>query len=402
LGVGDDAERATARELYAATVARVCAAWYQQIRFAEGVELADTALAEIGPRDDAATARLRIARILSHLGATNEARDAVPLLEGALRVARDSSDEQLEYDALDALARVRSETGDSRIEDWLAVADAARKLGDWDGHVGAGLNAATHLVDETPARLPAAVAPLADVAEARGLRETRAWIAQASAEACFLTGAWREALEHADTALDLAGRYGYDRAAVRTWFVVVPIAAVRLDAVRLARAAEWFAARRGELPPSPYGAILQTSVDLWLSAAGLLDPPALPLDRLLPGFELSYDDATFLAATEHVLLELLARGDGNAARGALDRLEGTAGSLRRNWLGTGSALLLRAAVAADGPDAARTHAAEARAYFSRLGAAWWTTRAIRRLAELGSAGPADVEEAEGIEARLLA
>ena len=88
-----------------------------------------------------------------------------------------------------------------------------------------------------------ALAKARELAEAHGLTELLAWNAYWYVEAGLVSGDWERATAAGLEALELAERNGYQRAAVRTLFALVPIAGARADLELLERAREWFAAQ---------------------------------------------------------------------------------------------------------------------------------------------------------------
>ena len=85
------------------------------------------------------------------------------------------------------------------------------------------------------------LAGAAQLAQAHGLTELIAWNGYWRAEVGLASGAWDAATAASLGAIELAERNAYHRAAVRTWFVLVPIAAARGDVELLRRARDWFA-----------------------------------------------------------------------------------------------------------------------------------------------------------------
>src|SRR5204862_202941 len=68
-----------------------------------------------------------------------------------------------------------------------------------------------------------------EFSEARGLRENLAWGHYVGVELGLGSGEWDEAIIWARRAFDVGVANGYDRAVLRTWSALLPIAAARGD-----------------------------------------------------------------------------------------------------------------------------------------------------------------------------
>jgi hypothetical protein len=396
-----DGETVIARREVAVSAASLSRARYEQIRFAEALQVAEAALAIVG-EDEPEAIRLRLARLRGIEGVFNDYervfRESGPLLEAA----RATGDAELEFDVRLAHLSFSTSYGATAADAWTAVAGEARKLRRWPEMVRALINAAAMIQqterDEVALLLDEAEA----VAEARGLNEQLAWIGLFRSTTAFVAGDWDVASSAARQAIATAERYGYDRAAVRTWFALTPIAEARGDLPTLAHAAVWFEAHGASFPDSPYGRLQRVAVELRLAAAGFGPPPDLGDKRLLAGFALDDDSAEWLAAVERIVADAVLAGRSDLARTWIDLLP-AAGRDDAGALVRVSRALCRGTVAVAVDDGGVSAVAEAREALSEARAAaapWWIARSIRLLELLSAASAAELDEAINAERRL--
>jgi hypothetical protein len=236
-----------------------------------------------------------------------------------------------------------------------------------------------------------------------GLRESLAWSHYTAVEIGLVAGDWDEAIASARRALDIGVPNGYDRAVVRTWSAVLPIAAARGDEALLDEGYVWLTQRfREPENPSPYALIMMAARHLEIASRGLREPFVPDVEERLESFELRYSTPSWLAALEAVLDSWLAAGQLDGARRALDRLEPSTTKADRTTLGRSAYFLLRGKLlAASGADASG-EAQRALAGFRESGAPWWAAKSLRMLGTTEAlAEAAEIERALGIPGSLL-
>jgi len=278
----------------------------------------------------------------------------------------------------------------------------ARELGNWQRVVRTARIDAAMISEHRPAESRALLDEASEVAEAHGLREETAWMDYVRAEAGFVSGEWVGAREAGLRAIDLAERYAYHRAAVRTWFVVVAMARAQGDRGILEHAGRWFDDHQSIFPPSPYGKFMHGAVNLHLGAAGLSSASGPSFDDVSAVWDETQGMGSVWDAADTVAQAWLGQGQTDAVR---DWLAGMA-----RWhthpltsdLGRGTHALISARLAlADGRrDSARTAAAGAAVAFRRGPAPWWIAKALRVLEAAGGADERSVAERETIERAL--
>jgi hypothetical protein len=270
-------------------------------------------------------------------------------------------------------------------------------LGHWSGVATTRYDQAMHHLGERTARMAPLLAEAERVATSRGLLNVQGWIAYGRAEAAFLVGDWDEALHQGRTALDVAHVNGYHRIAVRTWFVLRPIALHRGDATMLRELGDWLATL-DDLPDSPYGRLMRAAVDQSVAAGTGADPAMPDPDGLRDCWALTYDDPSFIAARDAVLAAWWEDGRFDEVIAALDATPAAAqapGPLTR-----GAQLLWRARLGGDETEIVG-QAREALALLRRWDAAWWIEQAIGVLDDAGDATPTERDERRAIRIRLL-
>jgi class 3 adenylate cyclase len=374
---------------------------YEQLRFDETTSIAEAALALTGRDDPVASVPLLIARINGLEGLSNDYPALHLTAQEVVAVARRSADPDLVFDARRVALGIGHAAGVTTADDWLTFASEARLLGRWEAAIGAMVNATSLMGVADRTRVRSLANEAQTIAQVRGLAERLAWIGQARCELELEAGDWPLARAEAIRALDLAEERGYDRAAVRTWFAIMPIADACADTDLLRRAATWFQERRQAFPSSPYGTLNRTAIELRLASAGLGPSPDLDPALLLDGFEQVENAAGWLASIERIVDGWLAEG----------RLEVAAEGIRRYAavaLPDVSPLLAASRALVQGrltkhraqPGEATAAARAALAAARTAGAPWWISQSLRLLDELGSGSATEHEEAIGIERTL--
>lgn len=371
---------------------------FEQTRFAEALAIAERGLEAIGTEDAAARLPLTLASIRARMGIDNDVRAVLDEAREATEIAHALGDPDLVLATTECELRLRTEVVEVDASELTELGDRLEAAGRWRDAASV-LRAATVMVmdDAAFSRSADRVEALAD---ARGLNEQRAWILQTRAERALERGAWDAALTAGTEATAIGVAHGYERAVVRTWFVLSPIAAARGDGTTLARIATWFAERAGMFPDSPYGRVMHRAVDVDIASLGLAPPPTLDPEHLLPGFSLPYTAADWLLALERIAGAWLAEGRADAVRSALAAQEGRADDPR--GLGETSRSLVAAWVAeTDGDaEAAIAHARAALRTPAADAAPWWALRALRVLERLGRATPDQERRARDLERDL--
>jgi len=363
----------------------------KQVQFMPAARVADEALAEIGPADDIETAILLIRRASAVMNGSDAVDEPRADAERALALARTHADRRIELQALELILSADVDNADS----WLELEELALAARAWSTASEALHSRALRLApDHADLARPVARRGL-ELAEARGLREDVAWLHQAEVEIELIAGEWDAAVAAARRGLDVAIANGYDRAAVRTWSAVLPIAAARHDEDLLDAGHSWLTHRfREPENPSPYARVMSAARQLEIASRGLREPFVPDVEERLASFELRYSSPSWLAALEIVTDCWLAAGELDGAGRALERLESSAVDPKLAALGRGTYHLLRAkwlvATAADFAPEARL-ALEA---FRESRAPWWIAKSLRLLGEADEAR--ELERALGI------
>ncbi len=402
---GDGLGAVEARTVIAGAGATLCGILFEQLRFRDSWDLADRLLGEIGPPEDGGTAALLLARGRARSGETNEGETWVADAARAVAIAETTPDRHLQLTARFDLAVARAEVGDVGADPWASIATFARELGDWDTAAQALTTVGFQTIDEHPAETAAILAPAREIAASQGLPERLGWIENLGCEAGLASGDWDGCLVSGIAALDLAERHGYHRLAVRTLSPMLLVAGHRGRRDIVTRGHAWFmAARRRSMPDSPYGRILGAAADVWFARAGLVAAGPPDPEPLLDGFGFEPGGPGWLGCLATILGAWRAADRLDTCRSAL---EATAAALGRatvpSTLAVGAIEVERAAVMAAESRPEREVAAVARGSLPalrRVGAAWWTARALRLLEGVDDATPAELDEATTIEARL--
>ena len=241
-----------------------------QVQFMPAARIADAALDEIGEGDDLETALLLVRRAT----AINDGSDAV---DGP----RDDAERALD----DRRARAATVASSSR-RCACSPRSGAANLRRGASSNGSRWRAARGTRRPTPPRPSAAprsrtsartrcrIAERAvELCEARGLRERLAWSHYVRVEIGLVSGDWDGAVAAARRALDIGVLNGYDRAVVRTWSAVLPIASARNDERLLDESHAWLTERfREPESPSPYALIVGAARQLEIASRGLREP----------------------------------------------------------------------------------------------------------------------------------
>jgi hypothetical protein len=285
------------------------------------------------------------------------------------------------------------------LDDWRDLERLARESGAWNTAAEALFTQALLLVPDhaDDARLHAERA--IELCESRGLREALAWSHYVIVEVGLVSGDWDGAVAAARRALDIGIASGYDRAVVRTWSAVLPIAAARGERALLEEAHVWLTERfREPESPSPYALIMQSARLLELVGLGLREPFVPAVEERLPSFGLPYSTPSWLAGIETVFDSWLGAGELEGASRALERMAAGAGRGSATLGRATGALFAAKLLAARGEDPAE-EAARALAGFRESQAPWWIAKALRLLGTPEAlAEAAETERALGIPA----
>ena len=362
-------------------IARAAAAlsWVldQQVQFMPAARMADGALREIGESDDLETALLLVRRAT----ALNDGGDLVDEprqdAERALDIARSAGHRRLELEALDLLASLGG--GDTKA--WKTLELLAVESGAWDKAVGAIQSQALRLVPDRAQEAQPLVNRAIELCEAHGLRESLAWSHYVGVEIGLVSGNWDGAVASAREALEIGVRNGYDRAVVRTWSTLLPIAAARRDIELLRESHAWMSDRfREPENPSPYALVIGAARQLEIASGGLRESFVPAVDERIRSFELRYSSPSWLAALETVFDAWLAAGEIGGAARALEKMRITASEPETATLGRATfALLCGKLLVARGEDPS-DQASRALAGYRTSQAPWWIAKALRLIA----------------------
>jgi class 3 adenylate cyclase len=387
---------AAAREGYARASVAAVRLLLGSLRYRDGAALAGEALAVLGCPDDRGVARLELARATAELHASNDAGPARAVAERILARARAAGDRALELEALRLRIAAESEVGTADHGLTELAAALAAGLGDWSTAVGMRIKAAMSRVGARTAEVPALLDEADRLARAHGMLQSQATIGMCRAECAFHLGDWDEAIRRGREGLAIAMPAGDQRAALRTWFVLGPIAARRGDLVLLTQLRDWM---RGmtDLPDSPYGRLMRAAVDLDIGALRESGSPLPDPDRLVDAWALPCDDASFLAARDAVLRAWWWAGRFDEVAATLDRIPLDEGS---SPMARGTVTLWRARLASDEASAVAL-AREALEAVRQWGAAWWIAQSIALLDDAGAATLDERRERLEIEGRLM-
>lgn len=379
-------------------IARAAAAlsWVldQQVQFMPAARMADGALADIGEAEDLETALLLVRRAT----ALNDGSELVsqPRQDAhrALAIARRAGDRRLELEALELLASLGA--GDSQA--WKTLELLAVESGSWDKAVAAIQSQALRLVPDHAKDAQPLVKRAIELCEARGLRESLAWSHHVDVEIGLVSGDWDGAVASARQALSIGVPNGYDRAVVRTWSAVLPIAAARRDNELLRDGHAWMSERfREPENPSPYALVIGAARQLEIASGGLRESFVPAVEERIGSFELRYSSPSWVAALETVFDAWLAAGEVEGAARALEKMRIAASQPEVATLGRATfALLSGKLLVARGEDP-KDEARRALAGFRKSQAPWWMAKALRLIATDETVADAiEIEGALGI------
>jgi len=397
-------ERREARNGLSESTSRLGHVWHEQIRFSEAWHTAEATLAEIGsaPDDGPDVARGRLLLLMGSAEHDETNADTSQVLQEALAIARVAGERWLELGTMLALSVVRGELGLPDPEGFEATGRLARELGDWSTLASGLTNHAIGLADDDPLSALALLDETDQISDERGLRESQAWAHYVRAEALTALGDLDGAEAHCEKALAIADRYAYRRAAVRTYHLLVPIAAARSDWGPAARVKAFYRHLGGAFPDSPYARIVRPAMDLWISAAGLAPPFVPEVAPRLQSFEGPQSGPSWLLAVERVFATWLEAGELEGANQAVTRMAAQAFVLETTELGRGTIDLLagRLALAQGSRDVAAEQARAAIARFRAVGARWWIAKALRDLERAGTSTEDERGELQRLEREL--
>jgi len=384
------------REEAARAVVLVGTILAQQLRFQEVVSLGVDALAELGDRDDAVTARL----LLTHIrGAAMIGDDEWKRTERqrarAREIAHAVGDRELQLETRMWTVWDESDVGLLRSE-WMEIERLAHDLRRWPDVAEARRTLAGLCLPDDLEGAIEAVTRLATFAGAYELDEPGAWANYYRSEVEFVRGDWDRALASGLQAIELGESRSYHRVAARTWFVVVPMAAARGDRATLERAVAWY--RHRGFPETPYGLISRTAVDVLIERAGLTTGFRVDLEQLEPSIAEGGGLPSWLEAVDIVVEEGLARGQVSEARRALEIFGGT---LERepSLMGEAVRALLEARVSfAESGDPVAVR--ERMSLLHAFGAPWLRLKCLRLLVDEGAADASELAEARALEEEL--
>jgi tetratricopeptide (TPR) repeat protein len=380
---------------------------YQQLRFADARDMAARVIAEIGQSDPGSLARLIVAKAMGALGASGPTAEGEADMERALELARQSGDPATQLHALRWWTSLRDEAGKGDRDDWLKLEETALKIGDWAAAFRAALNSALWLVDDNPSSVFEVSDRARQRALAHGRTEDSGWADYADAEAGFATGDWDRAVAAGTRAVDLGEANAYLRLTVRTWHVLIPIAAVRGDRKTLERAARWYRGLEGkfEFPDSPYSRIIRPAQDVELAAHGLIPPYVPEVEPRIAAFAEEPGGPSYSAALDRLLRAWLEAGEIEGASRAMAALSAAMpGFTRVSRTGLGIFELMRGRLAEAHGDRDESAAAARAAleHFRNGPLPWWMAKAIRLLERVDAADYELASEAFEIERSLKA
>lgn len=383
-----------AREEASRALALVGTIYAQQLRFHDVVALAEDGLAKLGDHDDAVTVRLLLTRIrgAAMIGDAEWQRVA-PDRARALELALGLADPGLELEA-----RMWSASDEPTAAGWTAIEQLATDLRRWPEVAEARRTlAAICLPDDIDGTI-AAAERLSSFAAAHQLDESAVWADYYRAEAEFARGSWDEALDLGQRSLAVAIERSYHRAAVRTWHVVVPIAAARGDLPTLERAVRWYAEIGAGFPDTPFGRISRAAIEVLLARGGARGPYAVGLDELWPSFAEGSGLPSWFEALDTVIAEALDAGEHAGARRALALF--TAADEREPSKAGGAARALIEARLASAEGRPPNGVREAARTLRSVGGPWPLLKCLWLLVEADVADPAERAEADALEERL--
>ena len=367
----------------------------QQIRFAEAEAVAETAIGVVAGQPAAVRAPLHALHAWA-VSAQGRADGVLEEADLAVALAAEAGDPRTELEVLEHVAAARDEVDAGTDADWARLESVARGQGAWPQVVTAlRVRAMYEGMDAPTAALPRLI-EAATTARAHGLVEAAGWSEYAQVETLWLLGRWDEALSLGREVIAVAEQSAYERLALRTYFVLLPLAAARRDPTVGAAYRRWFATAGSHLPstPSPYARVCHAAVDAWVAAAE--GSPVAPSPDDVADAIIPMVNPHFLAAVEAVIGTWHAAGREDLVRAGAEKLTTYAAAPDATRLQRTSAALVDAWLAdlTGDPAAATDAASRAAALAEQIDAPWWRARAFRAAGDAPSA--AAVERTLGI------
>lgn len=399
------AEWRQARLGYARATTSLGRVWCEQIRFEDAVDLAERALALLGDDRNGDTARLLYLRAWGRY-CFKLVPEIRPDLERALSLARGSGDTDLEQDALYLLGGAKADLGEltrnQLLEDEKQVIALAERLHDWPRLVRSLRMHAQELIEQDVDAAKPLLRQAREIAADHGLTEDLAWGWYGEGEAALLSGTWGTAIDSGLQALDLAERNAYHRVAVRTWFVLVPVAVTLGLSHLFERAKTWFEEHHQFFPESPYGLMMHGAVDVWLGRAGLVQPKVADAARMLEVWDESQLLPSLFLAADTVVEHWLSNDPHGEARTFAEKMMVWSNHPLTSEFGKASSELVsaRTLLAGGASDQAAETGIRALSRYRRCKAPWWIARSIRFLDSARAASPHLKREADSIEQTL--
>jgi class 3 adenylate cyclase/tetratricopeptide (TPR) repeat protein len=367
-----------------------------QFQFEAAIELAERELEHLAS-DPLARAPLVLlaARARAYLGRVDASDEHS--VDQVLELARSLNNRELELDALGARAHLLSESGVANRETWGELHRAAVARTDWELSMEALRMQAAHTWEQSPSTALDLLEQAAQAGVTRHLTEKLAWTHFARAEVLFAIGDWDDAIASGEQSLALAQGHGYNRAAVRTWFVLAPIAAARQDDVLIARARAWWTEHVRDTPSSDYGRLMTSSVDSLLERRLRVRD-----DDLARAFRSADSSPSWLAAADTIVIHWLEARQTNVVHQAVERLDDELGKGSQSKAAAAASRLLHARLALAEEDhvRARADADRALAIVRSIPMPWWQAKAIHLLKQTGALSATLSAELRAIEHRL--
>jgi class 3 adenylate cyclase/tetratricopeptide (TPR) repeat protein len=368
-----------------------------QFQFEAAIELAERELEHVAS-DPLARAPLVLlaAHARAYLGRVDASDEHA--VDQVLELARSLNDQELELDALSARAHMLSESGVANRETWGELHRTAVARAHWELSMDALRMQAAQTWDQSPSAALDLLKQAEQAGLTRHLTEKLAWTHFARAEILFAIGEWDDATDAGEEALALAQGHAYNRAAVRTWFVLVPIAAAREDDVLMARARAWWTEHVRDTPSSDYGRLMTSSVDSLLGRR-----VRVPDDQLATAFRSAESSPSWLAAADTIVTHWLEARQTNVVHQALERLDDELGEEPQSQTAAAAVarmLHARLALAEEDHTRARADAERALAIVRSIPMPWWQAKAIHLLRQTGAVSSTLSAELGAIERRL--
>jgi hypothetical protein len=371
----------------------------EQILFEDAWTVAEEIAEEIGPRDDPATAWLRLRAGIARSLFSDDSADVAPAARAAIDIAERSGEVHLDLEARTTLHGMGGLGPAEMARETERLVALALRLGRPDVAARSLRIGATATAD-----LGLDWEPMLDrsaqIAQDHGLLEPLGWVEYTRGELAFSEGRWDAALASTSRSIELGIRHAYHRIVVRSWYVATPIAIARNDLPLLRRAHDWHESMRPYFPDSPFGRLMHRGFDLRAARAGLGGQKAPDVDWLLPSFEQEPEMASWLDAADEILRHWLEHGELDAVGDALGRM-GAMGGQRTRWSIGAREVMRSRLLLARGEAAAATDVARAALPVLRpVRSTWWIAKALRLIERAGGAASDEIDEARSIEVRL--